>query len=204
MGEEVNPLNPSLSKALSAFDIRQNFVVSYNYQLPLEHLLQAKNRWTQGWEFSGITRLTSGMPVTLVNYGDNSLLGAEPNGINNFGVDEPDVAKGTLALNSNPRNGRSYFNTAVFTDNALGTPGTASRRYFYGPGMVNFDMALLKNLKLSEIRSVQLRLEAFNVFNHAQFFGPQAVDGNISSGTFGQVVSAAAPRLVQLGAKFTF
>jgi len=204
LGEEVNPLNPSLSKALSAFDIRQNFVVSYNYQLPLEHLLQAKNRWTQGWEFSGITRLTSGMPVTLVNYGDNSLLGAEPNGINNFGVDEPDVAKGTLALNSNPRNGRSYFNTAVFTDNALGTPGTASRRYFYGPGMVNFDMALLKNLKLSEIRSVQLRLEAFNVFNHAQFFGPQAVDGNISSGTFGQVVSAAAPRLVQLGAKFTF
>jgi hypothetical protein len=178
--------------------------VSYNYQLPLEHLLQAKNRWTQGWEFSGIARLTSGMPVTLVNYGDNSLLGAEPNGINNFGVDEPDVAKGPLALNSNPRNGQSYFNTALFSDNALGTPGTASRRYFYGPGMVNFDMALLKNLKLSEVRSVQLRLEAFNVFNHAQFFGPQAVDGNISSGTFGQVVSAAAPRLVQLGAKFTF
>jgi hypothetical protein len=204
LGEEVNPVNPSLSRALSAFDIRQNFVVSYNYQLPLEHLLQAKNRWTQGWEFSGITRFTTGMPVTLVNYGDNSLLGAEPNGINNFGVDEPDVAKGSLALNHNPRNGQSYFNTALFTDNALGTPGTASRRYFYGPGMVNFDMALLKNLKLSDVRSVQLRLEAFNVFNHAQFFGPQAVDGNISSGTFGQVVSAAAPRLVQLGAKFTF
>src|ERR1700684_2299009 len=53
LGEEVNPVNPSLSKALSAFDIRQNFVVSYNYQLPVEHLLQAKNRWTQGWEFSG-------------------------------------------------------------------------------------------------------------------------------------------------------
>jgi hypothetical protein len=70
--------------------------------------------------------------------------------------------------------------------------------------MVNFDMALLKNLKLSESRSLQFRLEAFNVFNHAQFFGPQAVDGNISSGTFGQVVSAAAPRLVQLGAKFNF
>ncbi|HTB10357.1 MAG TPA: TonB-dependent receptor [Bryobacteraceae bacterium] len=204
LGEEVNPLNPSLSKALSAFDIRQNFVVSYNYQLPLEHLFQSKNRWTQGWEFSGITRLTSGMPVTLINYGDNSLLGAEPNGINNFGIDEPDVAKGPLALNHHPRNGQSYFNTALFTDNALGTPGTASRRYFYGPGMANFDMALLKNLKLSETRSIQFRFEAFNVFNHAQFFGPQAVDGNISSGTFGQVVSAAAPRLVQLGAKFTF
>jgi hypothetical protein len=47
-------------------------------------------------------------------------------------------------------------------------------------------------------------MEAFNVFNHAQFFGPQAVDGNISSSTFGQAVSATAPRLVQFGAKFTF
>jgi hypothetical protein len=65
-------------------------------------------------------------------------------------------------------------------------------------------MALLKSLKLNEVRSVQFRLEAFNVFNHAQFFGPLAVDGNTSSGTFGQVVSAGSPRLVQLGAKFTF
>ncbi len=204
LGEEVNPLNPSLSRALSAFDITHNFVVSYSYQLPVERLLHAKNRWTEGWEFSGITRFASGLPVTLVNYGDNSLLGAEPNGINNYGIDEPDVARGSLNLNSNPRNGLSYFNSALFSENALGTPGNASRRYFHGPGMENFDVALLKNLHLTESTFLQFRLEAFNVFNHAQFFGPQAVDGNISSATFGQVVSAAAPRLVQLGAKFVF
>jgi hypothetical protein len=196
LGEQVNPLNPSLSRALSAFDLTHNFVVSYSYRLPF--------RWTYGWEFSGITRFASGLPVTLVNYGDNSLLGAEPNGINNYGVDEPDVAAGSLNLNRNPRNGRSYFNTGLFSENALGTPGNASRRYFHGPGMENFDMALLKNLRLTEAASVQLRIEAFNVYNHAQFFGPQAVDGNINSSTFGQVVSAAAPRLVQVGAKFTF
>ncbi len=153
---------------------------------------------------SGITRFSTGLPVTLINYGDNSLLGAEPNGINNYGVDEPDVAPGSLNLNHNPRNGQPYFNAALFSDNALGTPGNASRRYFNGPGMENFDMALLKNLRLSESKFVQFRLEAFNVFNHAQFFGPQAVDGNISSATFGQVVSATAPRLVQVAAKFTF
>ncbi len=204
LGEEVNPLNPSLSRALSAFDITQNFVVSYNYQLPFARLFHAANRFTQGWELSGITRFSSGFPVTLINYGDNSLLGAEPNGINNYGVDEPDVAPGSLNLNHNPRNGLSYFNSILFSNNALGTPGNASRRYFYGPGMENFDMALLKNLRLTESKSLQFRIEAFNVFNHAQFFGPQAVDGNISSGTFGQVVSAAAPRLVQVGAKFVF
>jgi Carboxypeptidase regulatory-like domain/TonB dependent receptor len=204
LGEEVNPLNPSLSRALSAFDITHNFVVSYNYRLPFAGLFRAANRWTQGWELSGITRFSTGLPVTLVNYGDNSLLGAEPNGINNYGVDEPDVSPGSLNLNRNPRNGQPYFDAALFSDNALGTPGNASRRYFHGPGMENFDMALLKNLRLTESASLQFRLEAFNVFNHAQFFGPQAVDGNISSTTFGQVVSAAAPRLVQVGAKFTF
>jgi hypothetical protein len=204
LGEEVNPLNPSLSRALSAFDITHNFVVSYNYRLPFQRLFGANNRWTDGWEFSGITRLSTGLPVTLINLGDNSLLGAEPNGINNFGVDQPDVAAGSLNLNHDPRNGLPYFNAGLFSNNALGTPGDASRRYFYGPGMVNFDMALLKNLRLTESKSLQFRLEGFNVFNHAQFFGPQAVDGNISSSTFGDVVRAAAPRLVQAGMKFTF
>jgi hypothetical protein len=204
LGEEVNPLNPSLSKALSAFDIRHNFVVSYNYRIPFNRLFKSDNRWVQGWELSGITRFSSGLPVTLVNYGDNSLLGAEPNGINNYGVDEPDVTLGALDLNRNPRNGQPYFNASLFSENALGTPGNASRRYFSGPGMENFDMALLKNLRITESQSLQLRLEAFNVFNHAQFFGPQAVDGNISSSTFGQVVSALPPRLVQVAAKFIF
>ena len=172
LGEEVNPINPALSYALSSFDIRQNFVVSYNYKLPFESLFHATNRWTQGWELSGITHFSSGLPVTLVNYGDNSLLGAEPNGINNYGIDEPDYNGGPLDLNRNPRNGRSYFNTSQFGDNALGTPGTAKRRFFSGPGLDNYDMALLKTVGLTESKSLQFRLEGFNIFNHAQFFGP--------------------------------
>ena len=142
--------------------------------------------------------------MTLVNYGDNSLLGAEPNGINNYGVDEPDVVSGPLNLNHNPSNGQPYFNTSLFSENALGTPGDASRRFFSGPGMINFDMALTKSLRLTESRSLQFRMEGFNVFNHAQFFGPQAVDGNINSATFGQVVNAASPRLMQAAVKFAF
>jgi hypothetical protein len=204
LGEEVNPIDPALSKAISAFDVKHNFVVSYTYQVPIEKLFRAENRWTKGWALSGITHFSSGFPVTLINNGDNSLLGTSPNGVNNFGVDEPDVLPGSLNLNGNPRNGHSYFNTARFQQNALGTPGDAKRRYFYGPGLNNFDMALLKDVKLTESKTLQLRLEAFNVFNHASFFGPLAVDGNIGDSTFGNVVSAAPPRLVQPGFKFLF
>jgi Carboxypeptidase regulatory-like domain/TonB dependent receptor len=204
VGEAVNPFDPALSKALSAFDVKHNFVVSYSYKIPFEQLFHASNRLTEGWEISGITHFSSGLPVTLVNYGDNSLIGSEPNGINNFGVDEPDYDGGALNINQNPRNGNEYFSTSAFSQNALGTPGNAKRRFFYGPGMDNCDMAILKNLRLSESKSLQFRLEGFNVFNHAQFFGPQAVDGNIGSDTFGQVLSADPPRLVQLGAKFFF
>jgi hypothetical protein len=57
---------------------------------------------------------------------------------------------------------------------------------------------------VTESKSLQFRVEGFNIFNHAQFFGPQAVDGNIDSSTFGQVLNATPPRLLQLAAKFLF
>ena len=204
VGEEVNPVNPALSRALSAFDVSQNFVVSYAYELPFERLFGVSNRWTQGWSLSGITHFSTGFPVTLLNYGDNSLLGAEPNGINNYGVDEPQYTPGPLALNHNPRNGEPYFNTSLFSLQPLGEPGNANRRFFYGPGIDNYDMALLKTVVLTESKSLQFRFEAFNIFNHAQFFGPTSVDGNINSSSFGSVVSAAAPRLMQAAVKFIF
>src|SRR5580698_1893260 len=211
VGEEVNPVDPALSRALSAFDVKHNFVVSYAYELPFEHLFGVSNRWTKGWTISGITHFSGGFPVTLLNYGDNSLLGAEPNGINNYGVDEPQYIPGSLDLNSNPRNGQPYFNTSLFgcssagcSPQPLGQPGNAKRRFFYGPGIDNYDMALLKTVPLTESKSVQFRFEGFNVFNHAQFYGPASVSGNINSSSFGAVVSAAPPRLMQAAVKFIF
>jgi hypothetical protein len=204
VGEEVNPINPALSRALSAFDVTHNFVVSYAYELPFEHLFGVSNGWTKGWTISGITHFSSGFPVTLLNYGDNSLLGAEPNGINNYGVDEPQYTPGPLELNHNPRNGQPYFNTSLFSLQPLGQPGNAKRRFFYGPGIDNYDMALLKSVPLTESKSLQFRFEGFNVFNHAQFYGPTSVNGNINSSSFGSVVSAAAPRLMQAAVKFIF
>ncbi len=203
IAEEVNPFNPRLSHAISSFDVKHNFVLSYEYQLPID-LLFRPGRITTGWSLSGITHIASGFPVTMVNNGDNSLIGTNPNGINNSSIDEPDYSGAPLHLNHNPRNGNVYFDTSVFSQNALGTPGTSKRRFFYGPGSVNFDMAAAKLLTLTQSKSLQFRLEAFNVFNHTQFYGPGSVDGNIGSTTFGQAISAAPPRILQGAVKFNF
>ncbi len=204
IGEEVNPFNPALSYAISAFDVKHNFVVSYDYQLPFD-LFFHPSRLTKGWSLSGITRFSTGFPVTMINNGDNSLIGTNPNGVNNSSIDEPDYNGGSLHLNSNPRSqGHNYFDTSDFQMNKLGEPGTSKRRFFYGPGQDNYDMAVAKNLSFTESKNLLFRVEAFNIFNHAQFFGPQAVDGTIGSSTWGQVVNAAQPRILQGALKFSF
>jgi hypothetical protein len=200
----VNPFNPALSYALSSFDVKQNFVVSYDYQLPIDQILRT-NRATRGWSLSGITRFASGFPVTMINNGDNSLIGTNPNGVNNSSIDEPDSNGGALSLNRNPRSaGNNYFNAGAFSMNAPGTPGTAKRRFFHGPGADNFDMALAKSVDFTETKSLLFRVEAFNAFNHTQFNGPTAIDGNIGSSTFGAAINAAPARVMQCALKFSF
>jgi len=204
LGDTVNPFDYKATRALSAWDLRHNFVASYDYQLPIYKLTRRWSTLSQGWSLSGITRISSGFPVTIKSNDDNSLQGSIPNGVNNYSLDTADYNGLPLELNGNPRNGLPYFNPDAFSESALGSPGNASRRSFYGPGMLNFDLALLKDFKLPEDKLLQLRVETFNTFNHAQFFGPAAVNGNIDSPLFGQVVKAAAPRLMQLALKFTF
>ena len=78
------------------------------------------------------------------------------------------------------------------------------RRFFYGPGINNFDVALHKIIKITESKTLELRFETFNTFNHAQFYPNGSVDGNIDSPTFGHVLKAAPPRIGQVALKFNF
>jgi hypothetical protein len=204
LSDPINPFDFKATRALSAFDLQQNFVATYEYHLPFRRLTPHAGSLARNWVISGITRATTGFPVTLKSTGDNSLLGSIPNGVNNYSLDLPDYNGRPLGLNGNPRNGQPYFNISAFSVNALGTPGDVSRRSFFGPGSFNFDLALRRIFNLPEQRSLELRLEAFNAFNHAQFFGPAAVNGNIDSSLFGEVVKAAPPRLMQIALKFAF
>ena len=204
VGEELNPLNQRATRAISAFDMKHNFVASYKMGLPFDRLFRRANRLTNEWSLSGTTRFSTGFPVTLYDDSDNSLLGTLGNGVNNYLLDTPNYNGSPLAINTNPRNGRPEFNTGAFSQESLGQLGNASRRFFYGPGIENFDMALVKFVRVTESKSFEFRLEAFNVFNHAQFYGAGSVDGEINDPHFGEVVSAAAPRLLQIAAKYSF
>jgi len=192
LGEQINPLNERATRVISTFDLTQNFVATYNYN------------FKRGFSISGTTRLSTGFPVTLFDDSDRSLLGTLGNGVNNQLLDTPRISPGPLKINTNPRNGEPAFNTGIFAPETLGQLGNSARRFFYGPGIVNFDVQASKTVRLTESKSFDIRMEAFNIFNHAQFYGPASVNGEVNSSNFGSVVSAAAPRLAQLAVKFRF
>ena len=202
--EPVNPVDPSLSHGLSSFDLRHNLVTTFHYEIPAFNSSGRLRALASGWAVAGIARFTSGLPVTLLNNNDTSLLGTIPNGINNNGVDTPNWSGKTLNLHTDPRGGVAVFDASQLTLPALGTMGNARRRFFSGPGVEDFDATLSRSFLVKDNRALELRAEAFNLFNHAQFFGAAAVEGNISSATFGQAVSAMPPRLMQVALRYRF
>jgi hypothetical protein len=197
-GEQVNVENTH-QKSLSAFNNTHNFVVSYNYDLPID-LLHGPSRLVKGWRVSGITRFASGLPVTLWESDDNSLLGTSGAGAISLPVDTPEYTPGSLNF-TNPRTGVPYFNTALFSPEPLGQEGSSPRRFFGGPGINNWDIAIMKDTSIKEGINLEFRAELFNAFNHAQF---NQVDGNVDDATFGDVTSVNAPRIMQVSLKLLF
>jgi hypothetical protein len=203
LGEQLDPIDPTHSRAISAYDLKHDFVATYSVSLPVERLTHRAKLLTEAWSLSGTTRFSSELPVTMFDNSDNSLLGTLGNGANNYLLDTPQRSAGPLRINTNGRIGRPEFDSALFSEEIPGQLGNTKRRSFYGPGSDNYDASIQKDLQMFD-KSLNLRFEAFNIFNHAQFFGPAAVDGQIEDPNFGKIVSAAAPRLVQLAAKFAF
>jgi hypothetical protein len=198
--EQVMPFNPGLEWALSAFNVAHNFVTSYSYDLPFEKLFRHDNQLTKGWVLSGITRFSTGFPVTITENDDRSLIGNTSVGPTGS-ADEPDIAPGPIMADRNPRHGNPYFNTSLFSLENLGQFGNAKRRFFGGPGLNNWDIALAKDAHISERMYFDFRVEFFNVFNQAQFGEP---GGLINGSNFGLVTSANDPRIGQVAAKFHF
>jgi len=205
-GEQINPINSRLSRGLSAFDSTHNFVASYNYTLPIDKLPGPKPL-TNGWGISGITRFSTGLPVTLVETDDQSLLGTGFGGPITLPVDTPNQV-GPVVIEDPRKTGGQYFNPSAFGPSALGTEGDARRRFFHGPGINNFDFALLKDTRITERFDLQFRGEFFNLFNHTQFLTPNGITGFSgglpTSSSFGYVPGTLPGRIGQLSLKLYF
>jgi Carboxypeptidase regulatory-like domain len=210
--EGINPFNPKASTSLCAFDVKHNFVASYETKVPFDRMFHTTSGWkntlASGWAISGITSFVSGLPVSLSFPNDNSLTGTQGT---SAPIDLPNFTPGKIPLNTNPRkldaNGNPipYFNISLFSAEPLGQIGNAKRRFFYGPGLNNWDMALLKDTKITESKTIQFRFEAFNIWNHAQFSGQLSPGfGSFGSTGFGVISAAYDPRVLQAGLKFQF
>lgn len=199
----LNPLPGANNRALSLFDAAHRFVISYDWELPIRKYTGVAGKVLDGWALSGITTYQTGFPIRITSSSDNELM-------NSFDFElpgEPDQVA-PFQWQRPQGNGNYYFNSpgnqqAIFTEaGVFGRVGTAPRTICCGPGISNTDIAVMKNISISESKRFEFRAEVFNVFNHTQFFNP---DGNSTDGAqFGQVTQAKDPRLMQFALKFYF
>jgi hypothetical protein len=209
--------DPRLNRGPSDFNVGRNLVTNFEWEIPSPKSLFAAGQWAlSGWQLGGIFEASSGVPFSAIITGDPLHLAntdpfGRPNRLNGPGCGNP----------INPGNPANYIKiecfglplqtpalatvcqTYGFDPNAmppnLGIPGTcanllgnSSRNQLTGPGLINFDMSLFKNMKfkkISEHFNAQFRVEVFNIFNHPNFSPPS--DNNALFDNTGQAITGA-------------
>lgn len=188
----VNPYQYAAYRAVSDYNIPHRFVLNYVWRLPspsgsLRYILG-------GWQTSGIWNWQSGFPLSIFSGEDNSGSFIESDLADV--VSKPSLTKGSRADKI-----ARWFTTDAFTLNAPGTYGTAGRNILTGPGTFNFDLSAAKDFHITEHVNLQYRAELFNAFNHTALNNP---DTTVSSGSFGQIVTARDPRIIQMALRIQF
>jgi hypothetical protein len=121
---------------------------SYNWAIPFDRAFSGlPKRLTQGWNISGITRFSTGLPVQISQgSGDYSLTGSSA-------TDVPNVIAPVVIQNvrkSGPTGPNTFFLPTSFASGPLGTFGDSNRSFFSGPGIVT-DFAMMKSIQISGI-----------------------------------------------------
>jgi hypothetical protein len=199
-----NSYNIGLDRGRATLDRRHVFTANYVYELPwFSRQANFKEKVLGGWQISGIATYQTGLPF--------SPLGAnfDPTGLGNI----PALVAGNrpnLICDPNenaPHTFEQYFTTACLQSNPTTGTGVASvlgngaRGAINGPPTKRFDFSLFKNLRFGENVNLQLRAEAFNIFNTTNF---RTIQTNITIATYGQVTAVRDPRTIQFGAKLSF
>jgi hypothetical protein len=195
-----NPFNLGAERGRSLFDARHRFVLSYEWEIPFwKHPQNWYQRILGSWQVNGITTFMSGTPLTVV---DQSYSYDAPE-ITGFSAFRPNLVGNP---NEGPKTVQQWFNTSAFqrldlSKTPAGVYGSEGRNVVEGPGLAQWDFSAFKNIRVAEAKNLQFRAEFFNIFNRANFRLP---NGDISSDTFGQILKAQPPRLIQFALKFLF
>lgn len=188
-----NPFNFNSARGPADFDQKFRFNLSLVYNLPHLNVTGFRNVLFNDWQLNAITTLYSGLPFTVVSGTDRSRSG--------IGNDYADLV-GNPARPAGANPVQEYFNTAAFTQAAIGTFGNVGRNSLRGPAFFDVDASLFKNFNFTERFRLQFRAEAFNIENRANFNNPNST---ASAGvTFGTITSAADPRVLQFALKMFF
>ena len=176
------------------FDYRQRLVVSFGAELPTPHRMGAVGTHVLGgWQLNGIVQKQTGFPLSVT---DSTLT-------IRYLTNRPDA---TCDPNANaPHTVDQWFDTSCFARRsgpATGDrPGNAGRNTIRGPGFAATDLSLFKNVDFAHAQRIQIRIEAFNLFNQTHFNQPSGV---IGTANFGKITSAQDGRVMQLGIKYLF
>ena len=158
-----NSYNPAGEYGNSDFDTRHTFSALFNYKLP--QASRGPERLTAGWEFNSAMSLHGGQPFSVVASYDASG--------NGDGADRANLVPGVslyrsishAIVYSGGSGSVTWFNPNAFTDPPAGTFGTQRRNQFYNPGFSDVDFSIIKDTKIAEHVTLQLRAEMFNIFN---------------------------------------
>ncbi|MFN3322240.1 MAG: carboxypeptidase regulatory-like domain-containing protein [Bryobacteraceae bacterium] len=188
--------NKRLTKGRSNFDLRHRAVISGSYELPFGPGKSAFRsgpaaRVFGGWQLNSIFNWHSGFPFSVMAQGNACNCNAAMQTAQQIG----DPLAGALRIRE------SWFNTAAFAQPAQGTFGSSGRNILDGPSVTWFDASLFKSIPIGESLKLQLRAEAFNVFNTTRFNQP---GGTVNTPTYGVITSARDPRTVQFALKLRF
>jgi hypothetical protein len=197
-----NPFDLRAEHGRSLFDARHRFVASGSWQLPFgAHLQGIKKALFHGWQLNLIGTANSGTPFTVYDSANVALQASSPP-LSAFFASRPNLIGDPSAGPQTVSQwvGRSSYQRLNPITQA-GQFGNAGRNIAEGPGAINFDASVMKDIPVRERFIIQFRAESFNVANHANFSVPVA---DLASPNFGRILTASPARLTQFGLKFLF
>lgn len=197
-----NPFDLRAEHGPSLFDAKHRWTASATWELPFGQSLRGPAAvLLRNWQLNGIATVSSGTPFTVYDTRNVSQQGSHPE-ITGFYGSRPDLVSDP---NNGPRTVEQWVSRSAFRQlNAVteaGQFGNAGRNIVRGPGQAVLDLSAFKNWNLTERLRAQLRVEAFNVTNHANFGVPV---NDLVSPNFGRIVEAGSPRVFQAALKLLF